>query len=148
MPDHKPQIKTPWHLWVIGGVSLLWNAIGAMDFTATQLRVESYLEAYTLEQLDYFFSFPVWAETTWAVAVWFSVLGSVTLLLRLRLAAPIFWVALISLGATAIYNFILSDPSMSEVAGTGAMIFSAVIFLVAVGLALYSSRMRASGVLH
>ena len=148
MQDQEKQMKTPWHLWAIGGVSLLWNAIGAMDFTATQLRIESYLEAYTLEQLDYFLSFPVWAETTWAVAVWFSVLGSVTLLLRLRLAAPIFWVALASRGATAIYNFALSDPSMSEIAGTRAMIFSAVIFLVAIGLALYSSRMRTNGVLR
>jgi hypothetical protein len=30
--------KTPWHLWVVGILSLLWNAFGGYDYTMTQLR--------------------------------------------------------------------------------------------------------------
>ena len=25
-------MKTPWHLWVVGVVSLLWNGFGGYDF--------------------------------------------------------------------------------------------------------------------
>jgi hypothetical protein len=24
--------RAPWHLWVIGGIALLWSAMGAMDY--------------------------------------------------------------------------------------------------------------------
>ena len=43
-------VKTPWHLWVVGIVALLWNAIGALDFTATQMRFEFYMSQFTETQ--------------------------------------------------------------------------------------------------
>ena len=29
--------KTPWHLWVVGVLTLLWNAVGATSYTMTRL---------------------------------------------------------------------------------------------------------------
>jgi hypothetical protein len=26
-------VKTPWHLWAVGAVSLLWNGLGGYDYT-------------------------------------------------------------------------------------------------------------------
>ena len=45
MPDVNSNdvVETPWHLWVVGVVGLLWSAMGAMDFVMTQTRNESYL---------------------------------------------------------------------------------------------------------
>ena len=74
--------KTPVHLWIVSIVSLLWNAMGAFDYTATQMRLESYMSQFTAEQLDYFYSFPAWADSLWAIAVWSSLLGSMALLMR------------------------------------------------------------------
>ena len=34
---------TPLHLWVIGALSLLWNCIGAFDYTMTQTHNDAYL---------------------------------------------------------------------------------------------------------
>jgi hypothetical protein len=51
-------VRTPWHLWVVGAVSLLWNAMGAFDYLMTQSRAEWYMSQFTAEQLDYFGSFP------------------------------------------------------------------------------------------
>ena len=81
-----PPAKTPWHLWVVGVISLLWNAVGALDFTMTQLRNEAYLKAFTDEQRAYFFAIPLWAVVTWGVATWGSLVGSGFLLGRRRLA--------------------------------------------------------------
>src|SRR3546814_2675554 len=46
--------KTPWHLWVVGVLSLLWNAVGAFDYTMTKLNDADYLSAFTPEQIAYF----------------------------------------------------------------------------------------------
>ena len=77
-------MKTPWHLWVIGVVTLLWNAGGAFDYLMTETRAQWYLDQFTPEQLDYFYGFPPWVVASWAVGVWFAVLGSVLLLVRSR----------------------------------------------------------------
>src|SRR3546814_7159427 len=37
-------VKTPWHLWVVGVLSLLWNAVGAFDYTMTKLNDADYLD--------------------------------------------------------------------------------------------------------
>jgi len=34
---------TPWHLWVIGVVALVWSAMGALDYVMTQTRNEAYM---------------------------------------------------------------------------------------------------------
>ena len=39
--------KTPWHLWVVGVLSLLWNMIGAFDFYMTQTHNAAYLKNFT-----------------------------------------------------------------------------------------------------
>ena len=74
--------RAPTHLWIVGIIAVLWNAIGAFDYSATQLRLESYMSQFTPEQLDYFYGFPAWTVAAWAIAVWSSLLGSIALLLR------------------------------------------------------------------
>ena len=61
----------PWHLWLIGILSVLWGSMGCLDFTMTQTRNMAYLEAggFTPEQIEFFVSFPLWANPLWAVAV-------------------------------------------------------------------------------
>ena len=74
--------KAPLHLWIVGVLAVLWNAIGAFDYSATQLRLEAYMSAFTPEQLEYFYGFPAWTVAAWAIAVWGALLGSIALLLR------------------------------------------------------------------
>ena len=31
------QAKTPWHLWVVGLLTLAWNSIGGFSYTMTRL---------------------------------------------------------------------------------------------------------------
>src|SRR3546814_16425474 len=74
--------KTPVHLWAVGVLSLLWNAVGAFDYMMTKLGNADYLSAFTPEQIAYFQGFPLWANIGWAFGVWGSVLGSILLLAR------------------------------------------------------------------
>jgi hypothetical protein len=143
-----PSPKTPWHLWVIGVVSLLWNAMGAMDFTLTETRSEAWLKAITPEQLAYFASFPLWVVFAWGIATWGSVVGSVLLLLRRKLAVQINLAVIIGMAFTFVYNYILTDGLKVMGGGVGSLVFTAVIVLIGVLLLAYAKAMRKRGVLR
>ena len=138
--------RVPRHLWIVGGLSLLWNAVGAFDYTATQMRLESYMSQFTPQQLDYFYGFPAWAVAAWAIAVWSSLLGSLCLLLRKAWAVPLFGIAIAGMVFTALYNFVLTDGM--ALIGTGGAIFTAVIWLIAFSLLFYARAMAKRGVLR
>lgn len=137
--------KTPVHLWIIGGISLLWNAFGAFDYLMTQTAFEPYMSAFTAEQLEYFYTMPTWVDAGWALGVWGSVIGSVALLLRKSWAVWAFAVSVFGMLITSLYSFVLSDGSM--IMGTGAVYFSIVIWIVALALLYYAIRMSGRGVL-
>lgn len=138
--------RAPWHLWVVGILSLLWNAMGAFDFTMTMTQNEAYMSAFTEEQLEFFYGFPVWINITWGLAVIGSVVGSLLLLLKQKLACPAFLVSFISMLATTIHNFFFAD-GLKIMGGVGPLIFSAVIFVVALLLVFYSRAMGKKGIL-
>lgn len=137
--------STPWHLWVVGVVGLLWNLVGAYDYLMTETQNAAYMGKFTPEQLEYFYGFPTWVVAAWAIAVWGGVLGAVLLLLKKRLAAPVFLVSFLAMIATSIHNFLLSDGL--AVMGGAAVAFSGLIFAIALGLWLYARAMAGKGVL-
>ena len=55
------------HLWIVGTVTLLWNVVGAFDYVLTETRNESYMGAFTPEQLEFFYGFPTWVVAFWAI---------------------------------------------------------------------------------
>lgn len=143
-----PPTKTPWHLWVVGVVSVLWNAMGAVDFTLTQTNNEAWLKAMTPAQLEYIHGFPLWSLIAWGVGTWGSFLGSVLLLLRRGLAFHLFFASLVGAGFTTLYSFVLSDGIKAMGGGAGMIIFNAIILTVSVLLLLYARAMRQRGVLR
>ncbi len=144
MRDEKSS-KTPIYFWIIAVLALCWNSIGAFDYLATQLQLDSYMSQFSPEQLDYFYNIPTWAVAAWAIAIWFSVLGSLGLLLRSRRALGLFVIALVAMIASTVNSFLLSNGL--EIMGNGGAIFSAVIFVISVLLVWFSKAMIRRGVL-
>ena len=144
---------TPWHLWVIGIVALLWNAGGAFDYTMTQTRNMDYLTAGAESagvpvdvMVGYYTGFPAWADALWAFGVWGALAGSLLLLLRSRFAFHAFALSILGLIGTTIYTFSSDMPEALDSPFT--WIFTLVIFVVTIGLALYARAMTARGVLR
>jgi len=138
-------VDTPKHLWIVGVLGLLWNCMGAYDYLATETQNEAYMSRFSPEQLEYFYGFPTWMVAFWALAVWGGVLGTILLLLRKRHAVGVLLVSFVSMIITSIYNFVLSDGM--AVMGAGAVAFTGLIFVVALGLWLYARAMAGRGVL-
>lgn len=133
---------TPWHLWVVGGLTLLWHATGIMSYLMTEL---DQLEALGMSpaQIAYFDTFPAWATAVWAMGVWGAFLGSVLLLLRSRWAVPAIMISVAGLVGTTIFqNFFTTVPADMRNLGLDLTIWATTLFLL-----WYAVKMRRDGVL-
>ena len=141
-------IRAPWHLWAVGAVSLLWNAVGANDYTQTRPRNMDYLESmgFTEEAMAYIDGFPIWADIAWALGVWGALVGSILLILRSRHAVIAFALSLIGAIVSNLYPFVSEPPEMMQ--STMATVMTVLIIGIAAALLYYARRMTAAGVLR
>ena len=138
--------KAPVHLWIVAILAVLWNAVGAFDYLATKLELEFYMGQFSEEQLAYFYGFPAWAVSGWALAVWSALVGSVALLLRRGWSLWAFALSLAGMAVSSLYTLVLSDGI--EVMGSGSVVFTLVIWAIGIFLLAYAAVLRRSGVLE
>ena len=142
-------MKTPWHIWVVGILSLLWNAGGGFDYVMARTQNPAYVEMipadFRAEFLAYLDTMPVWASAGWGVGVWGSILGSVLILLRSRHAVTAFVASLVGLAVNSVYTYVVADTNLAMLAGNSAKLFSAAILVILLVLTWYSLRQRTLG---
>jgi hypothetical protein len=152
-------VKTPWHLWAVGAVSLLWNAYGGYDYTMSMTQGAAYLASagMTPDQVAYYEAMPVWMTAIWAVGVWGGVMGSLLLLLRNKLAFPVFAVSFGAFLFSLLYTYGLSDGGKVmgfmmqdgvKVASSFIIIFNVVIAACCAFFTRYARTMSKKGVLR
>lgn len=138
--------SVPIHFWIVVVVSALWNAFGAYDYLMSVTVNEAYLANFPPELIEIMSRFPVWATSLWAIGVWFSVAGTILLILRNKLAATAFLVSLVGAGGSFAYQFSLGKPEMLD---AGMYYGMPAIIVVAINAQwIYSRRMTAAGVLR
>jgi hypothetical protein len=146
------QLRTPVHLWIVGVLALLWNAIGAFDYLMTRMRNTDYLASMmpTVDpnaMLAWIDGFPIWASFGWGLGVWGGVAGSILLLMRSRWAVPVFAASL--LGAVMGLGYqIVAAPPLAGAEGVVNDAMPYVIIGVALAQFLYARAMKAKGVLR
>ena len=135
--------KAPWHLWVIGVLTLLWNSVGVMSYLATRMDK---LEALgmTPDQIAYFASYPLWANAFWALGVWGAFAGSILLLLRSRWAVASLIVAVAGLVGTSLYQHVLTQTPES----LQNPVLAISIWVITALMLWYAVKMRSAGVLR
>lgn len=142
--------KTPWHLWLVGGLSLLWNGFGGFDFIMTTTQGETYMRSAGMTQpmIDYFMAMPTWMYGPWILGVWGAVAGSILLLMRSRWAVTAFALSVVGAVVSLIYQkFINPMPPLPE--AMQAMGYMSYVIVVIAGFLLwYAWTMRKAGVLR
>lgn len=140
----------PWHLWAVGGLSLLWNCFGALDYTMSQLRNRAYLDSAAQgmgitgdQMIAYIDSFPAWMHAFWALGVWGALIGSILLLLRQRHAVWAFGGSLLGLAMTQAYQAFAPKPAWAD----QAVVMTLAIWSIATFLLIYAVSMKNKGVL-
>lgn len=138
-------MKTPVHLWIVGSVTLLWNALGAANYLMTQLAGDAVQAALTPEQWAFVKALPLWVTGAWALAVWVAVAGSLLLLARRRIAAGAFGLAFVALVVTLGYEYGVAGAL--PVLGQKAMAFSGILLVVSAAQWEYARRLARLGFL-
>ena len=143
---------TPWHLWVVGLLALMFTAFGGYDYTMSQLGDRDYIAAAMGPMgvdpdvaLAHMEAFPLWMDFVWAIGVWGGVAGALLLLFRSRFAYPVLLMALVAFIVSNAYGIANPIPGMDP---SAVFMPVAVIFVVMVGLVLYARAMRRRGVLR
>ena len=141
-------VKTPWHLWVVGGLALLFNAIGPYDYVRTMLEGSAYLASagMTPAQIAHYEALPVWVHAAWAIGVWAAIAGAVLLLLRRKLALPVFAVSLGAFMLNMLHTYGLSDGG--RIMGQQMAVTNVMIAVILVGLIGYCWMMSGKRVLR
>ena len=139
---NNPGASAPWHLWVIGVLTLLFNAMGILSYMTTQLGMLAEL-GMTPDQIAFMESYPAWVSAFWALGVWGAFAGSVLLLMRSRWAVAAMVAALVGLIGTTIGNYAVLDVP----AAMQAPALDVAIWVVTLGLLFYCRRMANAGVL-
>jgi hypothetical protein len=135
--------KAPWHLWVVGLLTLLFNAMGIISYLTTKLGMLADM-GMTPGQIAFMESYPAWANAFWALGVWGAFAGSVLLLLRSKWAVAAMVVALLGLIGTTIFHYALIEVPVDMQAPA----LDVAIWAVTLSLLLYARRMAATGVLR
>src|SRR6478672_4414517 len=93
-----PGRTSPWHLWLVGLVALLWNAAGA--YTILQAQAGR-LPNPEPDELAYYAAQPMWFVVVTDIALVSAIAAALALLLRRRAAVGMF---ALSLGAIVVTN--------------------------------------------
>lgn len=135
--------STPWHLWVVGVLTLLFNAMGIVSYLTTKLGMLEQM-GLTPEQIAFMNAYPAWISAFWALGVWGAFAGSVMLLLRSRWAVTAMMVALVGLIGTTLGNYVILDvPAAMQAPALDVAIWAVTLFLL-----FYCRQMAKAGVLR
>lgn len=125
-------------------MGLAWNIFGAMQFAGQLTQTESAMmgAGMTEAQIAVYSSLPVWMDIVFGIGTIGGVIGCILLMLRKRLAVPVFAASL----AGYIILFV-GDITHGVFAAFGAsqiFILSTVV-AIAVGLFWFARRLRTQG---
>ena len=138
-------MKTPWHIWVVGLLAILWNAYGCYVYYLTVTADPAYLDALTADQRAAYEAMPTLYYALFALAVWGSLIGSILLILRMKLATPVFMISLASIALSYIYSLFIADVSVTM--SMSDIVLTVSVVAVALFLLIYSRAMARAGVL-
>ncbi|WP_095011545.1 hypothetical protein [Tsuneonella mangrovi] len=138
--------RAPWHLWVVGLLTLLFNFGGVADYVGTHAFPDTYLAQFDAETRAYFLGFPAWQVAFWAFGVWGSFVASILVLARSRYAFHSLLVGLLGLAVMTLVQYTSTMPASIDT--PGVHIFNAVIWAVQLLLLWYIVRQSTAGVLR
>lgn len=143
-----PRASTPWHLWLVGVLSILWNSYGCYDYWMSNTGGDAYFKqvGMTDAQIAYFHDMPVWMTGVWAIGVWGALAGSLLLLLRMKLAYPVFAASLAGFLLSLVYSYLIARAP--DAWGPQAMAMNAVILAGCLFFVWYARLMAKRGVLR
>lgn len=137
-----PRVGTPWHVWVVAGLTLLWNGSGAVTIMLAQA---GQLPGISADEAAYYAAQPLWFVISTDVATLTPVAAAIGLLFRSQLAVWLFAVSLALIVVNNAYDLVAGTSR--TLVNQGAFIVTITIVVVATHQLIYALAMKRRGVL-
>jgi hypothetical protein len=137
---------TPWHFWPIVTIALLWHVVGALDYSAIQYDWRPWLNVMGTEQRLFVEGMPDWIDGSWAVSVWFGLLGALLLAGRVAFAPLVLAISMFGGILVAVWLTFLADPSILSLGGWIVLASLWITVVFSVLLWLYARDLHRQGV--
>ncbi len=134
--------------WIITVLGIVWFGIGGYDYVMTNLGDEAYLSILTEQQRAWIDARPTWFTAVWAISIWSSVLGSLLMLIRRKLAGHMFALSTVGFLISAVWSYAITSPTAFEMTGWFGVGFSAAILASLILFVTYCGNKAQSGVLR
>ncbi|WP_028889688.1 hypothetical protein [Tenacibaculum ovolyticum] len=127
--------------WIIGSISLLWNAMGVNQYIQQAYKTDAFKAMYPDKKvMELALNTPSWVMAAFAIAVFGGVFGSIFLLLRKQIAKPIFLVSLVAIIIQMFYNVFISGAM--DVYGPGVLIMPTMVIGFAIFILWYTKKCK------
>ena len=137
-----PNRKTPWHLWVVAAITLLWNGAGAYTMLMAQAGK---LPDVGPEEAAYYAAQPLWSVVATDIALLTPIAAAIALLLRSRSAVWLFAVSLAAVVLTNVYE--LAAGTSLALVDRGWIVVTSIIVVLATLQLAYSLAMKRRAIL-
>ena len=135
--------KTPWHLWVVGVLSFLWNASGAWVIMSAQSGAAMDMDA---GEIAYYAAQAPWFVALVDVVLISAILAAIALLLRSRRAVHLYALSIAGIVVTGAYDSAVGTALLLH--DQGWLILELVTLGLAILQLVYALAMRKRGVLR
>ncbi|WP_417800953.1 hypothetical protein [Tenacibaculum sp.] len=129
--------------WIIGVAALVWNGLGVMSYIGQAYMTDEVRATLPEAERALYENIPTWVTAAFAIAVFGGLIGSAFLLMRKKLARPMFLLSLIAIVVQMSYNLFMSRAT--EVYGPGSIVMPIMVIVIGVFLLMYSKKTIAKG---
>lgn len=140
--SNKPGIA----FWIIGIIALLWNASGVYYYLNSAYETEASTAGLSAEQIAFMDGLPAWYTALFALAVFGGLLASVLLLMKKKLAVPLFILSFVCATINQIY-WLFGTDAPTIFSDHNPYLMPVLVVIIAVFLVWYSRDQKAKGVL-
>lgn len=147
--------SAPGWYWVVSILGLLWNLLGTLMFFWYTVFMEMMLTPEALaaipaaeraqieQQLQMAAATPMWVNIAYGIAVFGGLLGCLLLLMKRRLAVPVFGLSLAGVVAQNVYG--LGVARIQETMGGAAFVLPAIVLVFGVLLLMTAIKAKNEG---
>jgi len=126
--------------YIIGVVALIWNGLGVMAYLGKAFITEEMIAELPKEQqAEFLVELPAWVTGAFAIAVFSGVLASILLLMKKKLAYPLFIISAIAAIAQHAYLFMNVEVA--------SLVMPIMVIVVCVFLVWYSKKCVDEGII-
>lgn len=136
-------LKIPVWFWIVAAVALVWNLMGVSAYIMQMTMSPEALAKLSEAEQALYANYPAWAAVAFALAVFGGAIGCILLLMRNKLAVPVFGASLAGIAVQMFHSFFIAN-SMA-VYGPGAAVMPTMVVLIGAALVWHSMRSKNKG---